>query len=285
MATIWHWQEKTVKISLGVVRRRFKIFFLFFFCAATCCAETIARLAGCCNNSRAVCQTSPRFAELETCFNVTRKKKKKITREPAQNKNKFALQLFVRLFTLSLSPMSAPARTRTYRLVVVICLILLLYCTAPAWHERPPSQRWNFVFFCYSPFSFYYFSLLQILCIHILLNRGKQRVYLHTVYWIEFEKISIEHFLIVMYNKICQSRRPELGFRVQVLLLRKQTSGGPRRCNGRRDFVHHLPLGAACYIPFHFFHHHLLLLLLLDDEIIIACASVCLCSATVHTQR
>ena len=31
MVTIWHWQEKTVKISLGVVRRRFKIFFFFFF--------------------------------------------------------------------------------------------------------------------------------------------------------------------------------------------------------------------------------------------------------------
>jgi len=30
-ATIWHWQEKTVKISLGVVRRRFKIFFCSFF--------------------------------------------------------------------------------------------------------------------------------------------------------------------------------------------------------------------------------------------------------------
>ena len=157
MVTIWHWQEKTVKISLGVVRRRFKIFFFFFFCTATCCAETIARLAGCCNNSRAVCQTSPRFAELETCFNVTRKKKKKSRGNQRKIKiNSPCSCLYVCSLSLSLSPMSAPARTRTYRLVVVICLILLLYCAAPAWHERPPSQRWNFVFFCYSPFYYFF---------------------------------------------------------------------------------------------------------------------------------
>jgi hypothetical protein len=206
-------KEKTVKISLGrcsdVVRRRRRL----RFCAATCC-KTIAQLAGSYNNGKAVCQTSPRFAELETCFNVITKKKKNHagTSSIYTYKKKKPAAVCVRLFTLSLPWAAATAQTSC-------CVICWFYCYCCSRVTRKTTIA--AVEFCLLLLFYSFFLLLfpssSSSCVYSHpIEQEKLNTHTHTVYWISFEKISIPHFLIVIIERTKMvartDRRPELDF-------------------------------------------------------------------------